>query len=218
MDKTLLKGGLFLPSKDSQFVNSCVGDQADARSWLLPSPSANPVIIIAVWTQEQELSDWHVEQRGTLAAQEAPRKWLKSLTSPHYSPRMALECGQWTDRASKTEIEKLHWLGESQQNPDSLSCQNGPPQEPCRSKWLPYEHSLLSKMPSGKTACPKGTQWDSTSNGIWTFDLEVEVLLGREGGNIIREMEIKVLLGSSHLIKRSETSYQWTHQGFAMWN
>lgn len=42
------------------------------------------------------------------------------------------------------------------------------------------------------------------------------MLLGREGGNIIREMEIKVLLGSSHLIKRSEASYQWTHQGFAM--
>lgn len=42
------------------------------------------------------------------------------------------------------------------------------------------------------------------------------MLLGREGGNIIREVEIKVLLGSSHLLKRSETSYQWIHQGFGM--
>lgn len=48
---------IFLPSKDSQFVNSRIGDQADVESWLLPNPSANLVIIIAVWTQEQKLLD-----------------------------------------------------------------------------------------------------------------------------------------------------------------
>lgn len=34
------------------------------------SPSANPVTIIPVWPQEQELSDRCVQQRGNLGAKE----------------------------------------------------------------------------------------------------------------------------------------------------
>lgn len=42
--------------------------------------------------------------------------------------------------------------------------------------------------------------------------------LGRERGNMIRRVKTQVLLGNSHLMKRSEASYQQTHQGFSIWN
>lgn len=75
------------------------------------------------------------------------------------------------------------------------------------------KHSLSLNSGIWEDGFPKGTHRDATSTGVWTSDLEVKVLLGRGGGNMIRGVETKVTPANSPLIKRSEISHQQMHQG-----